>query len=229
MLRERILHRRFRARGPWQTLFRIDGEGYGGWRDYTGDNRLSDFADRFPPCRVLELGCLEGGHTVELARRGYTVTAVEGRADNAARARWVLGLLDADAEVIHANLEVVPLLDFGHFDVVYCAGLLYHLPKPWLLIQQCAEVAPALFVSTHVAETEEVIVEDRPGRWYQEYGLEDRLSGMSSRSFWFTTEALLAELRSVYERVEVVREDEIDAGPLVSAAAWTGVAATRGL
>jgi hypothetical protein len=148
------------------------------------------------------------------------VTAIEGRADNAARARWVLKLLKQNARVVTANLEDVPLREFGRFDVVFCAGLLYHLPEPWSLIKQFRTVAPDLFLSTHFAEREEVVVEGRSGRWYQEFGAEDRLSGMSVRSFWYTKSALLRELERLYRAVRVIREDEIDAGPLITVAAW---------
>jgi SAM-dependent methyltransferase len=216
VLKQRLLHRRFRSRGPWRTRFQIDGEGYGGYIDFTGDHRVNDFAERVPPGRVLELGCLEGGQTVELARRGYSVTGIEGRAENAERARWVLRLLDIDAEVIEANLETTPLRRFGRFDAIFCSGLLYHLPEPWKLLAQFREVVPVAFVSTHYAKAPTVTVEGRQGDWYGEYGRADALSGLSARSFWFTLDALVEECRRQGFCVEVIRDEQTKNGPLVS-------------
>ncbi len=202
------------------SLFYIDGHAYGGWRDFTDDHRITDFVERFLPGRVLELGCLEGAQTAELSRRGYAVTALEGRAENVARARWILRRLGIEADVLEADLESVPLSGFGHFDVVFCSGVLYHLPEPWRLIEQMPRVAPALYLSTHFADREETVVDGRPGRWFQEGGREEPLSGLSERSFWFTKDALLAELRAHFGRVELIREFQHDNGPLMSVAAW---------
>jgi SAM-dependent methyltransferase len=210
----------FRLRGPWVTRFQINGRSYGGWCDFTDDHRLREFAERFEPCRVLELGCLEGGHTVELAAHGYEVTAIEGRTENVRRARWICRLLCIDALVIGGDIEHVPLLTLGHFDVVFCTGLLYHLPRPWELVEQLPAVAPSLFLSTHYAETEEEVVNGLPGRWYRELGREDTLSGLSEESFWPTKSALLDLLRTTgYKHIEITRDWMHPNGPLLDLAA----------
>jgi hypothetical protein len=206
------------------TQFAITGRRYGGWCDFSQDERLAEFLERFAPCRVLELGCLEGGQTVELARRGYIVTAVEGRPDNVRRARWICRAFGAEARVVGANLEKTPLSQFGRHDVVFCTGLLYHLPRPWELSAQFAGVASHLFLSTHYSQERETTVEGLPGRWYRELGPEDPLSGLSARSFWPTKEALLGLLRAGgYTRIEIVRDVMHQNGPLVDL-----VASTRG-
>jgi SAM-dependent methyltransferase len=216
----------FRARGPWVTRFRIDGRTYGGWADFTDDDRIRDFSERFEPCRVLELGCLEAGQTVELARRGYSVTAIEGRPENVRRARWICRMFEVDARVVAADLERMPLRDFGRFDVVFCSGVLYHLPRPWDLVEQLPAVAPSLFLSTHYAEAGEVSVHGLAGRWYTEHGRGDPLSGLSERSFWPTKTALLDLLRATgYGAIEITSDYEHPNGPLLSLAAQT---ATKG-
>jgi SAM-dependent methyltransferase len=217
VLTDALVRANFRARGPWVTRFSINGHTYGGWCDFTDDERLRDFLDRFAPCRVLELGCLEGGQTIELALRGFDVTAVEGRPENVKRARWICRLLGVDADVVNANLERVPLRELGWFDVVFCAGLLYHLPSPWEMVEQFPAVAPSLFLSTHYAEREEVVVNGLPGRWYPELGRDDPLSGLSQRSFWPTKYALLDLLRaSGYKHVEITRDWMHPNGPLLN-------------
>jgi SAM-dependent methyltransferase len=217
-----LLRANFRARGPWVSRFRINGRSYGGWCDFD-DEGIREFTERFEPCRVLELGALEGGHTVELARRGYQVTAVEGRPENVARARWIFRLLGIDAVMVAADLETVPLREFGRFDTVFCSGLLYHLPRPWELIEQFPSAAPSLFLSTHYAATEETTVNGLPGRWYHELGREDPLSGLSERSFWPTKAALLDLLRaSGYKQILIARDWLQENGPRLNLVASRG-------
>jgi SAM-dependent methyltransferase len=212
----RRLARDFDRQGPWLTRFRVGRQNYGGHFDYSTDIRILDFTARVPPSRVLELGALEGGQTVELAKRGYRVTAIEGRPANVLRARWILDVLRLDADVLEADLNTVRLDEFGRFDAVFCSGLLYHLPRPWELIKQFREVAPVAFVSTHYAEKRETQFNGRSGRWFTEGGWDDPLSGLSSRSFWLTRNCLIAECRRAGFSVEVIRDMPHEYGPIVN-------------
>ncbi len=78
--------------------------------------------------RVLDLGCLEGGYAVELARRGASVVAIEGRRANLEKAKFakdVLGL--SNLEILQDDVRNLRDAGQGHFDVILCLGLLYHL------------------------------------------------------------------------------------------------------
>ena len=88
---------------------------------------------------ILELSSFEGAHTLQLGMPEATkrVLGLEGRAENVARSRLVAELLG------RGNLEFEPRISrpststrYGRFDAVFCAGLLYHLEKPWRLINQ---------------------------------------------------------------------------------------------
>jgi SAM-dependent methyltransferase len=221
VLRDAVLRLKFRRRGPWVTRFQINGRSYGGRSDFD-DEAIREFTAAFQPCRVLELGSLEGGHTIELARRGYSVTAVEGRPENVRRARWVCRLLDLDPVILTANLEETPLREFGRFDVVFCSGLLYHLPRPWECIAQLPTVARGLYLSTHYTDHEETEVYGLSGRWYHELGRHDPLSGLSERSFWPTKTALLDLLRaSGYRHILLTRDWMQENGPRLNLVAST--------
>lgn len=205
--RARQLECGFARLGPWITRFEIDGRAYGGEIDLAGVDLIDQFAERIPAgSTVLELGSLEGGHSFALARRGYRITAVEGREENLGRARYVKSVLhDRETRLVHANLEEVPLASFGRFDCVLCSGLLYHLPEPWRLIDQLPQVAPLLFLGTHYAERAEDELEGLRGRWYTEFGRGEPLSGLSPRSFWLTLPSLLARLEQAgFDRIEPV-------------------------
>ena len=57
--------------------------------DMAGSRRLQDM-------RVLDLACLEGMYSVELARKGATVVAIEGREANIAKAAFAKRVLRLD-------------------------------------------------------------------------------------------------------------------------------------
>lgn len=214
--------REFRSRGPWVTRFRIGDRDYGGEVDLVDDVRIEQFSATFPDCRtVLELGSLEGAHSLSLARRVERVVAVEGREENIGRSRFVQGLLGVEnVEFVEADLEATPLDRFGRFDAVFCVGLLYHLPQPWLLLDQLAAVAPRVFLQTHYAEDAELTVEGMGGRLYREFGTKDPLSGLSPESFWLTIPALTKRLETNAYAVEVLdRDPGHRSGPLVTLAA----------
>jgi SAM-dependent methyltransferase len=184
----------FRRRGPWVTRFVIDGVPYGGDYPAGEDVRVAQFFAAFPDAsRILELGSLEGGHTLALARHPAVsrVVGIEGRSANVERARFVqrrLGL--ANVEFLEGNLEATDLASVGSFDAVFCVGLLYHLPRPWELLRRLAAVSLRALVWTHYASRAEVTVEGYQGRWFRERGARDPLSGLSRRSFWPTRDEL---------------------------------------
>lgn len=81
--------------------------------------------------RILDLACLEGAFSIELAMRGATIIAIEGRPANIAKANYakeVLSLKNLDFvldDVLNVNKE-----KYGKFDIVLCLGILYHLDTP---------------------------------------------------------------------------------------------------
>jgi SAM-dependent methyltransferase len=208
------LKREFKRRGPWVTRFDIEGISYGGAYHAEADDRLRRFFELFPnPGRVLELGCLEGGHTFPLARIAREVVAIDARTDNLDRARWLQHdvMRRPNISFLQADLEHFDLSVLGPFDVTFNVGLLYHLPEPWVLLERLAPVTRAMFLWTHVAAAHHACVEDN-GYWgmpYAEGGPADPLSGTSRLSFWPTLESLREMLgNSGFDEGVVLEMDE---------------------
>jgi SAM-dependent methyltransferase len=107
--------------------------------------------------RIADLGCLEGGFGIELALHGAEVVGIEGRESNVARARFAATALSLDL----CSFEKDDVRNFsadryGHFDIVLCLGLLYHLDADSvfdLLNNIYACTRRALILDTHVSLT----------------------------------------------------------------------------
>lgn len=217
----------FEKLAPWVFRFRIDNVDYGGAVSAVGDVRVEWFR-RFAPeaRRILELGSLEGAHTVLLAERATRVVGIEGREINLRKAELVQRLLGLrKVEFLQANLETADLASYGHFDAVFCSGLLYHLPDPAKLIAQLPRVAPKLLLWTHYADdaAADVVRDGLRGRVQIEGGAEEPLSGMSPTAFWLSLGSLLKLLTaSGYKTVHILHNDFAHPnGPAVTIGAST--------
>jgi len=109
-------------------------------RKYFVEPHIPGFADfpRWRGRRVLEIGCGLGTDTVNFARAGAHVTAVELSDESAVIARQrleVYGL--GDRVAIHVgNAEELPrILAPQTFDLVYSFGVIHHSPHPRRIVE----------------------------------------------------------------------------------------------
>src|SRR5262249_36578015 len=121
------------------------------------------------------------------------------------------------------DLETCDFAAFGRFDVVFCCGLLYHLPRPWELLAKIASVTDRLFLSTHftTADPAPLARHGYPGQWVGEHGLHDPLSGLSRQSYSPTLGGPDRMLADAGFRIDPVFAEDFDhpSGPLVTLAA----------
>jgi SAM-dependent methyltransferase len=207
----------FRRRAPWSTRFTIGGRHYGGDIDFAPDNRLAAFRAAFPDARrILDLGALECGHAIELARTAERVVAVEARGANVDRARFALRALGVrNVEVVHADVEVVGPGAFGTFDAVFCSALLYHLTRPMAVVDRLRDAAPGVYVWTHVTPEPATAthgIDGTPGAWHAEPA-DDDTAGLGPRSFWPTLAAVVDHLRTHGFATVEATEETHRAGP----------------
>ncbi|HET6956540.1 MAG TPA: class I SAM-dependent methyltransferase [Vicinamibacterales bacterium] len=109
-------------------------------RKYFVEPHIPAFADfqRWQGRRVLEIGCGIGTDTVNFARAGASVTAIELSSGSAKIARQrleVYGLADR-VNIVVGNAEELPqLLAPQTFDLVYSFGVIHHSPRPERIVE----------------------------------------------------------------------------------------------
>ncbi len=171
--------------------------------------------------RTLEIGPLEGHHSVLLEKMGVRENvAIESRDDNLKKCLHIkekYGLsrttfLKHDLEQLYRGREK-PQFN-GSFDLVFCLGVLYHVPEPGEALAWFRSQANTLFLGTHYPEL------DQPsdatycynGKSYRvmeapENDLE-AIRGMSPVSLWPYEADLIAMIGDVgYSRVSVLGKD----------------------
>jgi SAM-dependent methyltransferase len=105
--------------------------------------------------RLLDLACLEGSFAVEFAHRGAEVVAIEGRTANIEKARFAKEVLSlASLNFIQDDVRNLSGERYGHFDIVLCLGILYHLDVPdvFTFLDNLSEVCRGFaIIDTHVS------------------------------------------------------------------------------
>ena len=190
------------------------------------------------PYSVLDLGCLEGGYTVEFARMGFRALGIEVRESNFAACRYVKERV-ALPNLSFARDDVWNAEKYGSFDAVFCCGLLYHLEQPRAFLKLLSRIAKrVLIVQTHFATgnvsnkfalSKLTESEGAAGQWYTEYAKPPddatREAGKwsawsNTKSFWLTRPWIL---QSIYDAgFDVVFEQFDSLAPSIAAAMTSG-------
>lgn len=184
---------------------------------------------------ILEPGCLEGICTLSLLELGAIVRPFDIRQENVDKTNARLEM--------YAYLPVAFKADYKYIyyeseleDIIFHAGVLYHLVNPVENIFQCSLACKTLFLDTHYAvegdqfcgerltseisthkltfgplkaekqEPEGLIVS---GKWYREdNNIEDVYAGTEVHSFWPTEYSLINLLSKFYKDVKILYNQE---------------------
>jgi 2-polyprenyl-3-methyl-5-hydroxy-6-metoxy-1,4-benzoquinol methylase len=127
--------------------------------DYIADIVETTMGSQLSGASVLDLGCLEGGFAIRFAEYGASVVhGIDVREQNIAKAdcaRTILGL--QNVSFFRADVMDLDGCNFllPEYDIVLCAGLLYHLDYPQLRVflesvrRRCSAI---VVFDTHHAE-----------------------------------------------------------------------------
>lgn len=96
---------------------------------------------------VLDIGCNAGYYSVECARRGAAVTAVDVDNHYLKQAKWVAKQFDLQDSISFRRLQVYDLAKLKmKFDIVLFLGVFYHLRYPLLALDIISERVEKLLV-----------------------------------------------------------------------------------
>jgi 2-polyprenyl-3-methyl-5-hydroxy-6-metoxy-1,4-benzoquinol methylase len=105
--------------------------------------------------RLLDLGCLEGGYSVEFARLGYRTVGLDVRDANIATCRYVQSRVKVEA-LEFVQDDAWNVAQYGEFDATFCCGLLYHLDKPLEFLRLLSKITRRILIlQTHFAEAKD--------------------------------------------------------------------------
>ena len=154
-----------------QSVFDTNGETLflGEWDplalfEAISDNEVTYWEGR----RVLDIGANTAGLSLEIARRGASVVALEPDPYLNSRS-MTLNLINqlANEEGLSISCEKAGLFDahqFGNFDTVLCLGLIYHFRDPQYCLDYLSTMRMQhLIVSCQTEPGEELILHNRRG------------------------------------------------------------------
>jgi len=173
--------------------------------------------------RVLEIGPYLGYFSVLLEKMGVRENiAIESRTDNLHKCQCVkrqfrldnTQFIKHDLERLYRGEEIPEFI--GSFDLIFCLGVLYHLPDPGRGLEWMLSQSGTLFLGTHYlrrsSKTKSIVYSYR-GKSYRaqertEGGIDDPISGMSPTSVWLYEDDLLRLIKDVgYSRIWVLGKD----------------------
>lgn len=167
------------------------------------DKRIVRLNDVIPlrHLRIIEVGCFEGIHTAGLLQFCDDVTAIDIRPINVVKTSVRVSLSGLRARIAVQDVEQLDA-SFGRFDLMFHCGVLYHLSNPAEQILAMGSLVDHVFLDTHIARDEPVIVErivgsiSYRGAFHNEGGWADPFSGRGQTAFWLTLDSLQALLRA---------------------------------
>lgn len=193
------------------------------------ESRIQQLAQRakIAGSRILELGCLEGGHSALLQASGAAqIIAIEGRRENFLKCLTVKNALNLDrCKFLLGDLsEVMPLLP-GKFDICLALGILYHLEDPVSTIYRIAELSDSLFVWSHYATGDFPVgpADEIYCNGYMYMGKrvteaqKDHTSGVHKTAFWLFEEEFIKAVKDAgFRDVEIISKESHPNGPAIS-------------
>jgi len=112
--------------------------------------------------RALDIGCSDGYFSFELEKRGAEVTAMDFVPETYTGFRVAKEILGSSVTYRMDNVYNLKPEEYGHFDVVFFLGVLYHLRKPLAALDAIRSVmkpGAQLFVATFMID-EHIVLPD---------------------------------------------------------------------
>ncbi|HEX9978977.1 MAG TPA: TIGR04290 family methyltransferase [Flavobacterium sp.] len=97
--------------------------------------------------KALDIGCNAGFYSIELAKRGAEVLAIDLDVHYLKQAKWVAGQFGFDDRITFKQMQVYDLAKLDEkFDIVWFMGVFYHLRYPMLALDIISEKVKNMMV-----------------------------------------------------------------------------------
>jgi tRNA (mo5U34)-methyltransferase len=170
--------------------------------------------ERLDGRHILDIGCNAGFYSIELARRGAQVTAVDINSGYLAQARWAAAICGVAERIQFARRSVYDLArSAAQYDGVLFMGLFYHLRYPLLGLDVAVRRTREWMLFQTMLTPDEAVIEVEENRpleareelmqpgWPKLAFIERRMAG-DPTNWWVANHAgVLAMLRSSGLRV----------------------------
>jgi hypothetical protein len=139
----------------WSTTY-TDGDGElltKGQFNGTNDHRIKWLSSKtdLSGIRVLELGPLEGAHTIMLENEGADVLSIEANVGAFLRCLVVKNQFNLKSKFLLGDFNMFSTAQMK-FDLVLASGVLYHMSNPVKLLEKFSQCSEKLFLWTHYFE-----------------------------------------------------------------------------
>jgi len=215
----------------WHTPFIFDYLGFGSNKSLKSiqEPRINELAKRVDPRgkRILEIGCLEGLHSLILHELGAKeIISIEARKESFLRCLILKNAFNLkNCTFLLGDVKVVlPQLE-GHFDLCLAVGILYHLSDPFSAVFKIAELADSVFVWTHYVDSDDVqgqisTIQYKQHNYSGRYVSEDTshyLSGIENQSLWLTQGSLFDLFGNAgFKNIDLIYKEDHEHGPAIA-------------
>ena len=120
----------------------------------------ADIPEDLSGWRVLDIGCNAGFYSVELAKRGAEVLAIDLDAHYLKQAKWIAKQFKVESQIQFKQLQVYDLAHINQeFDLVWFMGVFYHLRYPLLALDIISGITTKLLVFQTFTSSEKRMME----------------------------------------------------------------------
>ena len=138
-------------KGPWHSPIDLGHDVNTGdalaQRRFARRIKLMQIPEDLTGKRVLDIGAYDGFFSFEFERRGAEVLSVDIWTD-AMWEKFQFAIEKRKSQIKHKRIDVCDLTpdEVGTFDIVFCAGVLYHLRHPLLALEAIRSVTDGLLI-----------------------------------------------------------------------------------
>ncbi|MGB8704679.1 MAG: TIGR04290 family methyltransferase [Gillisia sp.] len=171
--------------------------------------------------KVLDIGCNAGYYSIELAKRGAQVTAIDLDEHYLKQASWAAKQFGLEDRI---EFKLMQVYDFAHtseeFDLVWFMGVFYHLRYPLLAMDILSQKTRKMMVfqTLSLPGTEEMDVPEdvefhkreimQSDAWPKMAFIENKLAGDPTNWWAPNHQGIISMLRSCGFEVTAMPEDE---------------------